>query len=331
MINSFIFRLPQTIIRAFGFINLPSLKYFQAPINNSDLGFEVVDSIANVNYDLLSSVNEKKIEVFSLNDNLGEFPSSALIESNLIHKNHYMLKSIPVKYLVPYASNVLNPKYSDIKDVRAFLKCLRDSWNYKQLVSPKGVLDWASMILDENYGRFTPWFWDRIELDTKIYQARMKSAEIFLGKKSELIRRIRDSKNPIIIQPTRSIKNSTYDEVVEYYYNQSTEFRTMVDIGDVSIFVKPHRSGVLYEKIRSNYSFRGSEVYFPNNLYDFHIPTEILLNIDNKVTLVSEVSSSVFNSFINHNIIIKNELTKNLFKHYGLISHIFGSIATYYE
>jgi hypothetical protein len=329
--NSFIFRLPQTIIRAFGFVNLPSLKYFQAPISDSNLSLEIVDSIANINYDLLSSVNEKKIEVFSLKDNLREFPSPALIESNLVHKNHFLFKGIPVKYLVPYASNVFNPKYSDIKDVRAFLKCLRDSWNYKQLVSPKGVLDWASMILDENYGGYTPWFWDRIELDTKIYQARIKSAEIFLGKKSDLIRRIRASKNPIIIQPTRSLINSTYDEVIEYYYNQSTKFRTMVDIGDVSIYIKPHRSEVLYEKIRTTYSFRGNEVSFPNNLYDFYIPTEILLNIDNNVTLVSEVSSSVFNSFIKRNIIIKNELTKNLFNQYGLISHRFKSKDTYYK
>ena len=97
----------------------------------------------------------------------------------------------------------------------------------------------------------------------------------------------------------------------------------MVDIGDVTIFIKPHRSEVLYEKIRSSYSFHGNEVYFPGNLYDFYIPTEILASIDNKVTLVSEVSSSVFNSFIKHNIVINNELTENLFKQYGLISHRF--------
>jgi hypothetical protein len=236
-----------------------------------------------------------------------------------------LLNRIPVKYLVPYASSVFNPKYDDLKDIRAFLKCLRDSWNYKTLISPKGVLDWASMILDQNNGRYTPWFWDRVELDVKIYQERIKSAGIFLGKKSNLIRKIKAAKKPIIIQPTRSVKNNTYNQVIEYYYNNSKKFRTMVDIGDVSIFIKPHRSEVLHEKIRPNYSFHGNEVFFPNNLYDFYIPTEILANIDNKVTLVSEVSSSVFNSFIKHNIVINNELTKNLFKQYGLISHRFKS------
>ena len=323
--KSFIFRLPQTIIRAFGYINLPSLKYFQAPINNSDLSFEVVNSITKMNYDLLSSVNLNEIQVFSLTDNPHDFPSPALIESNLVHKNHLLLNRIPVKYLVPYASNVFNPKYDDLKDMRAFLKCLRDSWNYKTLISPRGVLDWASMILNQNDGRFTPWFWDRIELDAKIYQERIQSAGIFLGKKSNLIRKIKAATKPIIIQPTRSVKNNTYNEVLEYYYNYSTKFRAMVDVGDVSIFIKPHRSEVLYEKIRPNYSFHGNEVFFPNNLYDFYIPTEILVNIDNKVTLVSEVSSSVFNSFIESNIVINNELTKNLFKQYGLISHRFKS------
>ena len=176
--NSFIFRLPQTIIRAFGYLNLPSLKYFQAPINDSDLSCEIVDSITNMNYDLLRSVNVTEIQVFDLTDNPHDFPSPALIESNLVHKNHSLLNRIPVKYLVPYGSSVFNPRYDDLKDIRAFLKCLRDSWNYKTLMSPKGVLDWASMILDQNNGRYTPWFWDRVELNSKIYQERIKNAGI---------------------------------------------------------------------------------------------------------------------------------------------------------
>lgn len=329
--NSFVFRLPQTIIRAFGLIDLPSLQYFQAPINNPELNTKIIESIKKMNHDLLRSINSEDIKIINLEDGLQRLLSPALlspalIESNLIHKHHHLFKAIPERYLVPYASGVYNPKYSDIKNIRGFLKCLRDSWNYKKMTSPKGVLDWASMILGDENDKYLPWFWERTRLHLDIYQKRIKSAENFLSDKSEYIGKIRAASNPIIIQPTRSLENDTYLKVVNDYYTKSLKFRAMVDSHEVTIFIKPHRSEVLYEQIPLKQRFRGHEVYYPDNLYDFYIPSEILLNINSRVTLVSEVSSSVFNHFINKNIVIKNVLTTGLFKQYGLIAHRFNSI-----
>ena len=156
--NSFIFRLPQTIIRAYGFKNLLSLNFFQAPINNPGLSKKIVESIIEMNNDLLSSISSDAVDISNFSDKSYELISTALIESNLIHGSHLLFKHIPVKYLVPYASGVFNPKYTDLRDPRAFLKCLRDSWQYKKLVSPEGVLDWASMILNENKDSYFPWF-----------------------------------------------------------------------------------------------------------------------------------------------------------------------------
>ena len=51
-LNSFIFRLPQTIIRAFGIPRLPYLDYFQIPINNKNLDTNIIKIKKKINLSL---------------------------------------------------------------------------------------------------------------------------------------------------------------------------------------------------------------------------------------------------------------------------------------
>ena len=319
--NNFIFRLPQTIIRAFGIPKLPNLDYFQIPINNKYLDSSIENKIYEINNDLLSSISDKEITHVTEKDfpfNKNSLPT--VIESNIVHLYHAKLKHIPTIYLIPYASSVFNPKFEDLKDLRGFLKCLKHSWYFKKLIPIAGVFDWASMILDDMAGPYIPWFWHSLDLDLNVYIERLKLAEIKLSNKSQFITLIQKKVNPIIIQPTLYKERDSYLKVLDYYYQNNFELRKLIDENEVNIFIKPHRSDTVFWQKQKPGRFRGHNIHFPTDYYDLLLPTEILLNIKNALTLVSEVSSTLFNSSISRKILISDSSTDKLLLDYGLMA-----------
>ena len=320
-LNSFIFRLPQTIIRAFGIPRLPYLDYFQIPINNKNLDNSIEKKIYEVNSDLLSSISEKKItHITERNFPFNKNSLPTVVESNIVHLYHSKLKHIPTIYLIPYASSVFNPKFEDLRHLRGFLKCLKDSWYFNRLIPIAGVFDWASMILDDRAGAYIPWFWNRLDLDLNVYIERLRLAEIKLGKKSQFIDLIQNKRNPIIIQSVLGKERTSYLEVLDYYYQNNFELRKIVDENEVNFFIKPHRSDISFLQKQKTSKFRGHDIHFPNDFYDLLVPTELLLNIRNKPILVSEVSSTLFNSSISHKILISDSSTNKLLLDYGLMA-----------
>jgi hypothetical protein len=320
-VNNFIFRLPQTIVRAYGIPSLNLFNYFQFPINRPNLSNKIQKTIYEINDDLLGSIGGKN--TVHISEKFFPFDKTSLptiVESNLVHLYHSKFKLLPEIYLVPYASSVFNPKFKDLYHARAFLKCLKNSWYFKKLVPVAGVYDWASMILNESPSSYFPWFWKSLPLDLNSYITRLNLAHNKLINKSDYINLISDKKIPLIIQPTLSKELDTYLKVLEYYYHINKNLQKIVDENDVTFFIKPHRSDIEHYKARSINSFRGHTVYFPQNYYDFFIPTEILASINHKVVLVSEASSSMFNSLIPNKILISNSSTKKSLIDYGLMS-----------
>lgn len=327
--HNFLFRLPQTIIRTYGLEKIDNLKYFQAPINTvkQNLDTSIVNSIYALNFDLLQSIQTfRTIEICKFPDTRNQLSHSVLLESNLVRTYSDDLKELSEIYLVPYASTVFNPVYSDLSDIEGFLRCLKDSWSFKQLISPKGVLDYASLILNNTKGKEIPWFWKSIPLSFNAYNSRIKLANYTIGLKSPWVQLVSEATNPIIIQPTLSYKHNTYKEVLEYYYSASKGLQEMIDGNDVTIFLKPHRSDISQLGNHKIDRFRDHKVFFPESFYDFFIPVEILLNSNYNTTLVSEVSSSIFNSSIRQ-ILIRNNLTESLFHQYGLIASRFHTLS----
>lgn len=326
--NSFIFRLPQTIIRAFGIPKLPYLDYFQIPINHKNLGSSVEKKIYEINGDLLSSISDKKIMHVTERDfpfNKDSLPT--VIESNLVHLYHSKLKHIPTIYLIPYASSVFNPKLGDLRDLRGLLKCLKHSWYFNKLIKIAGVFDWASMILDDKVGARIPWFWNSLDLDLNVYIERLKLAEIKMSKKSQFITLIQRKVNPIIIQPTLYKDRNSYLKVLDYYYQNNFELRKLIDENEVNIFIKPHRSDIVFWQKQKPSRFHGHDIHFPTDYYDLLVPTEVLLNIKNESTLVSEVSSTLFNSSISRKILISDFSTNKLLLDYGLMASRYTNLS----
>jgi hypothetical protein len=325
--NSFLFRLPQTIVRAFGLDSIIIKNFLQAPVRLNNGNKKTDQAIYQLNEDLIYSVfDESPQKVMENKSNFESNFSPMILESNLINIYHLYLQQINKLFLMPYASFVYNPKLSDLFYVKNFIKCLRDCNHYRKLISIQGVFDWASMVLKEEKSDYLPWFWDAIKLDQRKYNYRLTRANQYLKAKSELINLIAESENPIIVQIILDSHLNSYRKVLEYFYQNNLHFQNLLNKQSATIFIKQRRSDIEYNSKSSDENFLGNKIIIPKNLYDHFIPTEILLASNIRSFLVSEISSTVFNNLIANKIIVSTSRSSKMFMQQGLMAQRFTKL-----
>lgn len=310
----FIFRLPQTLIRGLGLENFTDLKFIQANIirNKAHVfkSSELELAVFKLNNLIVNSIEPKsqfeEMNIFESNNSL---PSTAIIDFNLLssHKTFPNLLNIENISVMPYESFVHNPTPEDLIKVISFLRTLKRSYNFSKNVKPLYFYNWADMITLHKSSFFLPWFWKHQDLNLELYLMRIKSIRQNLSKKYSYVNNFLGVSNPILVQLTEWPGSKPIYQTLEDLYSNSEFFRTTIDKGNCTIFLKPHRSIPFYRQFLDD-SYRDIPVIKTASLEETLIPTEVFINSNpQKVLLVSEFSSSLFNYQVKNLIGVRNE------------------------
>jgi hypothetical protein len=285
--NNFIFRLPQTLIRALGIKEFTNFQFSQVNIIrnkthvfNSD---HLEKAYFQISEDIVKSLNPKSyIKKINLFDDTLILPDEATIDYNILTSSDifYNIKKIKNIKVVPYESFVHNPAAIDLINILSFFKTLKRSYLFWSIHRPLYFYDWIDMITLNNFNYFLPWFWKPINLDIELYKFRLCIIAEQLSIKYEFMNKYLASKNPILIQLTEWPQKKKIVDNLEYIYNKSNTFRNLINTKDAQIFLKPHRSVPKYVEFTAK-KFRGVEIIKPETLEESLIPSEILINSSN--------------------------------------------------
>ena len=301
--NNFIFRLPQTLIRAVGIKEFTDFQFSQVNIirNKSHIfnSAPLERAYFKISEDIIKSLNPKSyIERINLFDDTLILPDTAIIDYNILTSSDIFsnIKKIKNIKVVPYESFVHNPVATDLINTLSFFKTLKRSYLFWSIHRPLYFYNWIDMITLNKFSYFLPWFWKPINLDIELYKFRLNIVAEQLSLKYDYIDKYLTSKNPILIQLTEWPQKKTIIENLEYIYNKSEAFRNSINTEGAVIFLKPHRSVPKYVEFTAK-KFKGVEIIKPETLEESLIPSEILINssIENSPLIISEFSSSLFN------------------------------------
>ncbi len=294
-------RLPQTLIRGLAIPNFTSLKIIQANVERESSVNNLMTlrqkATLLINTEVLHSLGmDDPVSVIDIFDEDSLIPERAIIDSNLAHNAKLpSFRNCLNPVILPYASSVFNPTYSDLTHVKGFTQCLRESLYILKSIRPQYIYDWTGVICKTQFGQHVPWFWKPLSMDLNKYINRIQVVSQYLGEKYPFLNQFRNAVNPILLLYSSEWHHKTIEEVLINLYNSSQQLRNQIELEGSTIFVKPHRAWSFLPKESINY-FKGSKVLYADCLAEHLIPTEVFINSkQGKFLLISEWSSTLFN------------------------------------
>lgn len=321
--GSFIFRLPQTVVRSFATPSLESMEYFQANVDHAYRISSIPEYETTIDFlnklmlnALMPSRNINKID---LSDPLTALPHNPIIDMNLWTSIKYYPALHKAKNfaLIDYASGVYTPSYSDLRYPISFLRSAKRSLAIACKNRPRYFLDWTGMISPFSHSRYLPWFWKGIPLDEDLMRYRSKIVMQHLAKQSEFVKSFIYADNPVLILVTESPGIAKIEERLEETARNSPNFARLLSKNDVSFFVKPHRTHPQF--VDTHFSILGRRVFMPDGLMEALIPAELFFYSNYTTQLVSEFGSAVFNRLTNPTIPIRLQSDAWAVRSYGLV------------
>ena len=286
--KAFWFRLPQTLIRAFGIHQIENYNFFQYPIledNRHWPGF--AESNYKVNRILSETLGKRVDLIGNIQENVSElivdYNLLWNLESNFFENNRDKIKSFAI---MDYAVGDHSPFLSDLfRSHVPFLKATRNSFFLWKKFKPNIFYDWTGSFFPET--RYFPWYWQNIKIDVPLFNSRAVKALQEFSLYSKNILDFLESEKPLLVQTNLG---TSLEEI-------RTNIEITLSLNDVqfdTIFIKPHRS--VGHKIGLHGSIRNIKVVSFDSALEKCLPAEILIFGNSKSQLLSPISSTIFST-----------------------------------